>query len=174
VLYGGDGPEALADPLLERVSGLAGRLYDLVAPQPEDLFVIVSNSGVNGTIVDMALRVKDRGHRLVAVTSLTHSHGVPTTHPSGKRLADLADVVLENGAPLGDALLGLDDGTAICGVSTLTSTMLIQMTVAEAVSRLLAAGVEAPVYVSSNLPGGHERNLTYEARYAGRLRRVAF
>lgn len=174
VLFGGESPDAVADPLLERASGISERLYDLAAPHPEDVFVIVSNSGVNATVVEMAQRVKERGHKLIGVTSLAHSHGVKATHPSGTRLADIADVVLENGAPLGDALLTLDDGTAICGVSTLTSTMLIQMTVAEAVALMLADGVEPPVYVSSNLPGGHERNLTYENRYPGRLRRIGF
>ncbi|MFD5328666.1 sugar isomerase domain-containing protein [Streptomyces sp. NPDC127092] len=171
VLRGGEDPAIVRDLLLERSPGLADRLYELATPRPQDLLVIVSNSGVNNTIVDMALKATGAGHRLVALTSLEHTHAVPALHASGKRLADLADVVLDNGAPAGDAVLPLPDGGALCGISTLTSCLLIQMTVAEAVSLLLAEGHEPPVYVSANLPGGHERNALLEARYEGRLHR---
>ncbi|MER8045093.1 SIS domain-containing protein [Streptomyces sp. NPDC094032] len=172
VLRGGEDPAVLQDPLLERRPGLADRLYALATPRPQDLFVIISNSGVNNSIVDMALKVTDAGHPLVALTSLDHTHAVPALHPGGKRLADLADAVLDNCAPAGDAVLPLPTpGTALCGISTLTSSLLVQMVVAEAVALLLAEGHEPPVYVSANLPGGHERNALLEARYAGRLHR---
>ncbi|MFD3947837.1 sugar isomerase domain-containing protein [Streptomyces sp. NPDC058579] len=171
VLRGGEEAAVLADPLLERSPGLAERLYALATPRPQDLFVVISNSGVNNSIVDLALTVTGAGHPLVALTSLEHTHAVPALHPSGRRLADLADVVLDNGAPTGDAVLPLPDGGALCGVSTLTSSLLVQMVVAEAVALLLAEGYEAPVYVSANIPGGHERNAVLEARYAGRLHR---
>ncbi|MFI8823210.1 sugar isomerase domain-containing protein [Streptomyces sp. NPDC053431] len=171
VLRGGEDPAILRDPLLERSPGLAERLYALATPRPQDLFVIISNSGVNNAVVELALKVTGAGHRLVALTSLEHTHAVPALHAGGKRLADLADAVLDNGAPAGDAVLPLPDGGALCGISTLTSSLLVQMVVAEAVSTLLAEGHDAPVYVSANLPGGHERNALLEARYAGRLHR---
>lgn len=174
VLRGGEDRSVLADPLLERSPGLARRLYELAGPRPQDLFVIVSNSGVNNSVVDMALHVKEAGHRLVALTSLTHTRAVPALHASGKRLADIADAVLDNGAPAGDALLPLPDGGALCGVSTITSALLVQMVVAEAVGLLQAEGHDAPVYISANLPGGHERNVVLEERYAGRLHRGGF
>ncbi|MBA2809483.1 SIS domain-containing protein [Streptomyces sp. KM273126] len=173
VLYGGDDPSVLDDPLLERRSGVAARLYDLAAPQAGDLFVIVSNSGVNNVIVEMALHAKDQGHRVLAVTSLPHTRAVPASHPSGRKLADIADVVLDNAAPRGDALLGLPDGGAVCALSTLTGVMLVQMSVAEAAAQLLAAGERPPVYVSANVPGGFEGNLELEKRYSGRIRRTA-
>jgi uncharacterized phosphosugar-binding protein len=174
VLRGGEDRSVLADPLLERSPGLAKRLYELSAPRPQDLFVIVSNSGVNNSVVDMALHVKEAGHPLVALTSLIHTRAVPALHPSGKHLADIADAVLDNCAPAGDALLPLPDGGALCGVSTITSAMLVQMVVAEAVGLLTAEGREAPVYISANLPGGFERNAVLEARYEGRLHRGGF
>jgi uncharacterized phosphosugar-binding protein len=174
VLRGGEDRAALADPLLERSPGLARRLYELAEPRPQDLFVIVSNSGVNNSIVDMALHVKQAGHPLIALTSLTHTRAVPALHSSGEHLADIADAVLDNCAPAGDALLPLPGGGAVCGVSTLTSALLVQMIVAEAVGLLLAAGEDPPVYVSANLPGGHERNVVLEEHYAGRLHRGGF
>lgn len=134
VLYGGEDAGVLDDPLLERKSGVARRIYDLAAPSPDDLFVIISNSGVNNVIVEMALHAKQQGHRLLAITSVAHTRAVPASHPSGKKLADLADVVLDNAAPPGDALLELPDGGAVCALSTLTGVMLVQMAVAETAS----------------------------------------
>ncbi|MBC9713139.1 SIS domain-containing protein [Streptomyces sp. TRM66268-LWL] len=174
VLRGGEGLEVLADPLLERRPGLAARLYELSGARPQDLFVIISNSGVNNSIVDMAHLVKEKGHALVAITSMEHTRSVPALHPSGKRLADLADVVLDNGAPSGDAILPLPDGGGLCGVSTLTSSTLAQMVVADSVALLIAEGHEVPVYISANLPGGFERNAKLEAHYEGRLHRGGF
>ncbi|MEU6143785.1 SIS domain-containing protein [Streptomyces sp. NPDC047081] len=173
VLYGGDDPSVLDDPLLERQAGVAERIYDLAGPRPQDLFVIISNSGVNNVIVETALRAKERGHRVLAITSVTHTRAVPAGHESGKKLADIADVVLDNRAPRGDALLELPGGGAVCAVSTLTGVMLVQMVVAEASRLLLDAGERPPVYVSANVPGGFEGNLELEKRYAGRIRRTA-
>lgn len=173
VLYGGDDPGVLDDPLLERQAGVAERIYRLADPAPQDLFVIISNSGVNNVIVETALRAKEEGHRILAVTSLTHTRAVPAGHPSGKKLADLADVVLDNRAPRGDALLDLPGGGAVCALSTLAGVMLVQMAVAEASKLLLDAGWRPPVYVSANVPGGFEGNLELEKRYAGRIRRTA-
>ncbi|MET9681675.1 SIS domain-containing protein [Streptomyces coeruleorubidus] len=173
VLYGGEDPAVLDDPLLERRAGVAARLYDLAAPHPQDLFVVVSNSGVNSVIVEMALHAKEHGHRVLALTSLAHTRAVPAAHPSGRKLADIADVVLDNAAPRGDSLLELPGGGSVCALSTLTGVMLVQMTVAEAAGRLLAAGERPPVYVSANVPGGFEGNLELEKKYAGRIRRTA-
>ncbi|GAA3903283.1 sugar isomerase domain-containing protein [Streptomyces lacrimifluminis] len=173
VLYGGDDPSALDDPLLERKPGIAGRLYELAAPHPSDLFVIISNSGVNNVIVEMALRAKERGHRILAITSLTHTRTVPAGHASGRKLADIADVVLDNAAPTGDALLELPGGGAVCALSTLTGVMLVQMAVAETAALLIGAGERPPVYVSANVPGGFEGNLGLERHYGDRIRRPA-
>ncbi|MFH0173446.1 sugar isomerase domain-containing protein [Streptomyces cacaoi] len=173
VLHGGDHPGVLDDPLLERQPGIALRLYELAAARPQDLFVVISNSGVNSVVVEMALHAKEQGHRLLAITSLAHTAAVPAVHPSGKKLADLADVALDNAAPPGDALLPLPGGGAVCALSTLTGALLVQMTVAEAAAQLLASGDRPPVYVSANVPGGFEGNLELERRYAGRIRRTA-
>ncbi|MBR8639144.1 SIS domain-containing protein [Streptomyces tuirus] len=173
VLYGGENPAVLDDPLLERRAGVAARIYDLAAPNPQDLFVVISNSGVNNVIVEMALHAKEHGHRVLALTSLAHTRAVPAAHPSGRKLADIADVVLDNAAPPGDSLLELPGGGSVCALSTLTGAMLVQMTVAEAAGRLLAAGERPPVYVSANVPGGFEGNLELEKKYAGRIRRTA-
>lgn len=173
VLYGGDAAGVLGDPQLERTPSVAHRLYDLAPVKPDDTFVIASNSGVNGAVVEMAQLVKQRGHALIAITSLEHSSRVDSRHESGLKLSDLADVVLDNGAPYGDASLPLPGGGAVGAVSSITAALLAQQIVTEVVARLLALGVTPPVYLSDNVPGGREHNAALEARYAGRIRRTA-
>jgi uncharacterized phosphosugar-binding protein len=173
VIFGGEPPDVLGNGLLERDPQVAHRLYDLAAVAAADVFVIGSNSGVNGAVVEFARLVKERGHRLIAITSFTQTAAVDSRHPSGAKLVDLADVTLDNGAPYGDAVLPLPGGGTVCAVSSITAALLAQLVGAEVVRRLLAAGEAPPVYVSANVPGGYERNSVLEERYAGRLRRTA-
>jgi uncharacterized phosphosugar-binding protein len=173
VLYGGEDSARLADPLLERDPAVAHRLYELAPIKPDDIFVVASNSGVNGVIVEFALLVKERGHTLIAITSLAHSAAVASRHPSGRRLADIADLVLDNGAPYGDAALPVPGGGAVGAISSITAALLVQQLVTEVVARLVAAGETPPIYLSANVPEGDAHNNELEARYAGRIRRTA-
>jgi uncharacterized phosphosugar-binding protein len=173
VLHGDAPRDVLDDPKLERDPTIAHRIYALAAPQPRDVFVVASQSGINGSVVELATLVKDRGHHLVAVTSVEHTARVAPRHPSGRRLADIADVVLDNGAPYGDAVLPADGSGRVCAVSSVTSTLLAQLLTAEVVRRFHQAGEVPPIYLSANVPGGDEHNSALESRYAGRLRRTA-
>ena len=173
VIVGGDSPDVLGDKHLERDPSIAHRLYDLANPSASDVFVVASNSGVNGSVVELAQLVKQRGHRLIAITSFTQTAGVESRHPSGTKLLDHADVALDNGAPYGDAVLPLPGGGSVCAVSSITAALVAQLIGAEVVRRLIEAGETPPVYLSANVPGGDEHNNVLEARYAGRIRRSA-
>ena len=174
VLLGGEPPELLRSAELERDPSYSRKLYELSAARPGDLFVIASNSGVNGSIVELASVVKEKGHPLIAITSLQHTGGTDSRHPSGKKLIDFADVVLDNHAPYGDSVLDLPDGGGkVCAVSSITAALIAQMLVAEVLRRMTDAGETPPVYLSANIPGGDEHNHALEARYAGRIRRTA-
>ena len=121
----------------------------------------------------MARIVKEKGHPLIAITSVAQSADLPSRHPSGTKLADHADVLLDNGAPYGDAVLELPGGGAVGAVSSLTGALLAQMLGIEVTKRLIDAGETPPVYLSANIPGGDEHNNNLEQRYAGRIRRSA-
>ncbi|MEV6156008.1 SIS domain-containing protein [Nonomuraea sp. NPDC052129] len=172
VLYGGQPPSVLT-PELERDPEIAHRIYELAPVAPQDVFVLISSSGINGAVVELATIVKDRGHPLIALTSLQHSSQMTSRHPSGRKLLDLADVVLDNGAPYGDAILELPGGGGYGAISTVTSALLAQMVVTEAVAELVALGETPPIYLSVNVAGGDEHNKALESRYAGRIRRGA-
>ncbi|WP_157253478.1 sugar isomerase domain-containing protein [Nonomuraea typhae] len=172
VLYGGQPPDVLTAEL-ERDPAIAQPIYDLASVEPQDVFVLISSSGVNGTVVELARIVKDRGHALIALTSVEHSTAMTSRHPTGRKLLDLADVVLDNGAPYGDAILELPGGGSYGAVSTITSALLAQLVVTTAVEELVALGETPPIYLSANVAGGDEHNKALESRYAGRIRRGA-
>jgi uncharacterized phosphosugar-binding protein len=174
ITYGGETPAVLADPRAERDPALATRVYALAAIEPSDVFVIASQSGGNGSIVEMALHASRVGHTVIAVTSLAHSGAITSRHASGKRLFEVADIVIDNGAPFGDAPLRLPAGDSVCAVSSIGNALIAQMLTAETAARLLATGHRPPVYLSANVEGGDAHNDVLEAAYAGRVRRSAF
>ena len=172
VMFGGEAPESILDPTFERESGIARRILDLAAPHPGDAFVLVSNSGINAAVVEMAQIVRSEGHPLIAITSLSHTRDVPSRDSSGLRLADLADVVIDNQAPVGDAAVELDDGSRVGGLSNLVGIFIAQTLVELIGRRLLARGSSVPVFTSANVPEGDARNEHLVARTAGRVRPI--
>jgi uncharacterized phosphosugar-binding protein len=175
VFLGGADPKSMNDPLLERDPSLIKRLLELQHVQPRDVFVICSNSGGNGSTVELALLVKEHRHPLIAVTSMDHTTKITSRHASGRRLFELADVVIDNGGAFGDAALPLPPGPdgrergSITATSTVTSALIAQMLVTEVCGLLLEANQEVPVLISANIPGGDEHNQELRARYADRV-----
>ncbi|HYG60633.1 MAG TPA: sugar isomerase domain-containing protein [Symbiobacteriaceae bacterium] len=155
---------------LERSPETAHALLGVFPILPADVFIIASNSGRNGCPVELALELKRRGHKVIAVTSLDHSSNVTSRHPSGLRLFELADVLIDNGAPFGDALLsapGLRE--SVCAVSSVTGALIAQALTAEIIRLIGEAGAEPPVYISANVDGSDLHNAMLEERYRGRI-----
>ncbi|RNI25208.1 sugar isomerase domain-containing protein [Flexivirga caeni] len=171
VLRGDADRSMLGSSLLERDPQIAEKLWALVPATPGDVIVIASNSGVNGSIVGFALEAKRHGYPVIAVTSLEHTAAVEPKHPSGKRLSEIADVVIDNLAPYGDTTLEVD-GVGCGAVSSLTAAFIAQLLTIGTIARLQQSG-EPPVYISANVPGGHERNQKLEDVYGDRLIRGA-
>ncbi|WP_219817050.1 sugar isomerase domain-containing protein [Arthrobacter sp. GMC3] len=165
--------DSLEGSVLERETGIAKELFDLSLVDPRDIFLIASNSGVNGSIVGLALIAKERGHKVIAVTSLEHTNAVETKHPSGMRLSEIADIVIDNRAPFGDTTLEVSGGGGVGAVSSITAAYIAQLLTIETVQCLVRAGKKPPIYVSANIPGGDEHNTALVGQYAGRLRREA-
>jgi uncharacterized phosphosugar-binding protein len=173
VLYGGHGVDELLGSSLERSPDLVEELFDLTPVGQEDVFVIASNSGVNGSIVGLALLAKERGHRVIAVTSMEHTLRVNPKHASGKRLHEVADVSIDNRAPYGDATLELPGGIPVGAVSSITAAFIAQVLTMGTAARIAASGATPPLYISANIPGGDEHNHALEDLYRGRIRRSA-
>ena len=169
VLIGARDVAALGGAEFERDATVADELYDLYDIRPQDAFVIASNSGANGSTVGLALRAQSEGHKVIAVTSLEHSGAVTSKHPSGKRLFEVADVVLDNLAPYGDATMDPYGDVKMGAVSSITAAYLAQLLTVGTAAKLREAGVMPPMYISANIPGGDEHNNALKAEYAGRI-----
>jgi uncharacterized phosphosugar-binding protein len=172
-LRGGRDPSILGGAELERDPNVAEDLLGLFDLNSRDVFIIASNSGVNGSIVGMALAAKARGHTLIAVTSLEHTRRVTPKHPSGKRLSEVADIVIDNLAPFGDSTMELEGGIGVGAVSSLTAAFIAQRITIGVAETMRRRGKTPPVYISANIPGGDEHNRALEDLYGERIRREA-
>jgi uncharacterized phosphosugar-binding protein len=171
VMHGSLTVDTLAGSSLERNPDIVSELWEISPIHPGDVFVIASNSGVNGSVVGMALLAKEKGHDVIAVTSLEHTARVQPKHPSGLRLSEVADVVIDNLAPYGDATLDMPGGVSVGSVSSITSAFIAQLLTIGVAERMNGDGRVPPLYVSANVPGGDEHNHALERKYEGRIRR---
>jgi uncharacterized phosphosugar-binding protein len=171
VLRGSLSADDLGGSSLERNPDNVQELWELSGIRAGDLLMIASNSGVNGSIVGLALLAKEHGIPLIAVTSLEHTMAVPLKHPSGQRLSDVGDVVIDNLAPYGDATLELSGGVPVGAVSSITAAYIAQLLTIGVSERISADGRRPPLYLSANIPGGDEHNSALEQLYAGRIHR---
>jgi uncharacterized phosphosugar-binding protein len=121
---------------LERLPGLAKVLLGQYPVEPGDVVIVASNSGRNAVPVEFAAGSRARGAKVVAITSLAHSASVPSRAPSGRRLCDVADVVIDNCGVPGDAALSGDPPYG--ATSTVTGALIVQAIACEAVSRMAA------------------------------------
>jgi uncharacterized phosphosugar-binding protein len=172
VLWGGQSPDKIRDPKLEREAGVAAEVLALHDVRAGDVMVVASNSGINPAVVEMARLVRERSVPVIAIGSAAHAAAAPRRDQSGQVLFDLADVVVDTLTPYGDAVVDLADGTRACGTSTLGAVFAAQLLVAHAIDELTARGVWVPVYRSMNTVGADQPNVEAERAWAARLRPV--
>src|SRR5438067_8196740 len=114
------GPNGLRQSLhLEKTPGYAEQILRNFAFGPHDVMIVISTSGIREVIVEMAEGAGQRGLTVIGVVSRAHCDQAKPAHPSGKKLTDVADIILDNGAPVGDSLLTLPTGQTTGPFSTL-------------------------------------------------------
>lgn len=156
---------------MERLPGYAAIILEEGRPEPGDVLLVISTSGVNVVPVEMALEAKRRGLVVVAVTSVEASRRTAPRHPSGQRLCDLAEVVIDNHVPLGDAAVESERlGFKIGPASTVVGAAILNELVVRVAEKLAERGIEPPVLRSANVPGGEEHNAQLLARYRPLIR----
>ena len=157
---------ASASTLAERKEGMAERIFEDYSMSADDTVIIISNSGRNGVIVDMALLCSEKGLNVIALTNLEHSMAGASRHKSGKRLCEIAHIVLDNGGCVGDACMEVDgvDGK-ICPTSTVCGALILNAVVAEAVDICAKQGFVPDHFASSNIDGGDAINNILVEKY---------
>jgi uncharacterized phosphosugar-binding protein len=156
---------------MERVPGIAKVIWDYYELTQHDALIVISNSGRNAAPIEMAMSAHENHVPVIGVTSLAHSKGTTSRHPSGKKMYEYCDVVIDNLCPKGDCLLHLDGLEQPVGAGSSVATLFIlNMIVVQAVQNLLDRGVVPPVGMSGNLDGSYEYNKKFIDRYKSRIK----
>lgn len=143
---------------LERTPGIANLIFAPYKPNAGEMIFIFSNSGVNQLPVELALLAKALGLKVVAICALQYATRAPLS-AIGKRLAEVADYVLDNGGVAGDALVEVPQTPwRVAPSSTITCALLWNCLLTETVFRLQALGFDLPLIASLNMPGAAEHN----------------
>jgi uncharacterized phosphosugar-binding protein len=159
---------------LENVSGLAEQILRNFELSPADSALVVSSSGCNRVPIEVAEGFQRRGVKVVAIVSRRHADASRSNDPRGAKLHDFADLVLDTGAPAGDACVyvpGLD--TPVSPISTVGGCLLVNAIKAEVALRLTEAG-QPPIVLTASINVGSERAAElFNAAYDEHARRLA-
>ncbi len=169
------GPNGLRQSLhLEKTPGYAEQILRNFAFGPKDVLIVISTSGIREVIIEMVQGAKQRGLSVIGVVSRAHCEQARPAHSSGKKLIDVADVILDNGAPVGDCLLELEGSANKTGpFSTLGGALVMNMLRCEVAQRLLERGIEPVFLPSHQFVGDRTVEEQLEYFYAQYARRVA-
>ena len=165
-----------ADGWPEQIPGYGARLFQRYAYQYDvqagDTVLVISNSGRNASPIEVAMEAKAAGLSVIVLTSLEMSKASSSRHPSGKKLYQLGDYVLDNGGLPGDAALDAPGFAYKVGpTSTMSGALLLNLLSMEIIEQLIAMGVTPPTYVSQNADGGAAHNEALAQKYRHRIRR---
>ncbi|QNQ63638.1 hypothetical protein BR10RB9215_C20096 [Brucella sp. 10RB9215] len=156
---------AVASSHFERIEGAVRPILDRYGIRDGDVLIVVSNSGVNAAPIEAARYAREKGAAVIALTSVAYSN---TIARGRTQLLSLADVVLDNDAPAGDAVLEIAGSALKVGpVSTALGVTILNAVFADVAARLVGEG-DAPIYLSANMPGSGDINRSLVERYRDR------
>ena len=162
---------AIRSTQLERMTGLATIIFNAINKKEKEPFIIVSNSGINAVPVEMAEIVKANHHPLIVITSVDLSKKSKSRTMNGKKLYELADIVIDNHVPYGDGVFEYQ-GTKIGSVSSIIGSFIAQSLVLEVIRLYDENHIIAPIYQSANTIGGDEHNEVLYKKYRNRIRNL--
>ncbi|MEO3753293.1 sugar isomerase domain-containing protein [Streptomyces sp. B6B3] len=142
----------------ERVAGYAAAILATADIRAGEVVVVVSNSGINAVPIEFALGARERGATVVALTNRAHSLAAVPRHATGRRLLDVADIVIDTHGRLGDTVVPVADVT-VGALSTVVGAALVNALTCR-VAQLLAEehGQSPPLLISQNAEGDAERH----------------
>lgn len=159
---------------LENVPGLAKQILRNFALKPTDSALVISSSGCNIAPIEMAEEFQRRGVRVVALVSKRHADSSQSKREDGKKLTDFAEVVLDTGAPLGDAMVEIENlETKVSPGSTVGGCLVINGLKAEVAHRLTQAGQPPKVLTAGAVIGAEKATELFETAYDEHAHRIA-
>src|SRR4051794_4270254 len=158
---------------IERMEGLAERILANFALEPPDVMMVFSASGLSAVPIEIALGARERGLKVISVTSVAQSEAGEATHRAG-RLLDNADVVLDLATPPGDAMVRIDGlDTPVAPGSSVAAVALVNEIKARTANLLVARGAMPPVLTSPSVVGREASERLFDEAYAEHARRVS-
>ena len=157
---------ALRSTSFERIEGYANVLLKSYPVKKGDTIIVISNSGRNALPVEMAIEAKKAGMNVIALTNMEHTTSQNSRHKSGKRLFELADVILDNCGCLGDASLSFNTGN-FAPTSTAVGSAMLWAIMCEVLESLENENIDPQIFKSSNIDGGEEYNNKLIKKYIG-------
>ncbi len=158
---------------LENVQGFGPVLWRNFVTSPDDALLAISTSGCNAVTVDVAIEAQRLGMFVVALTSLAHSEASQSKHQSGRKLHEVADLVLDQQAPAGDSAVWIDGlETPVSPVSSVSGCTIVNLLKAEVARRLVEAGQPPKVLTAACHVGPERAAELFEATYDDYRRRV--
>jgi uncharacterized phosphosugar-binding protein len=159
---------------LENVPGLAERILRNFDLPSSDCALVTSSSGCNVVPVEMAKGFRARGLKVVGLHSKAHSEASNSRAPDGLKLSDHADLMLDTGAPIGDAMVRIDGlDTPVAPGSSVGGCLVINTLKAEIAQRLTAAERPPKVLSAAAVVGADRAVALFEAAYDEHARRMA-
>ncbi len=156
---------------VERLAGVGEAAARFSGISQQDGLIVVSNSGLNNAPIEVALYGRKLGIPVVAITSVSYSSSHRTRHSGGKKLMEVADVVIDTGVPFPDATIKMEGlEQPMGGLSTAVSIIVGHLVCLSITSLLLRQGVRPDVFFSGNLDMAEEHNLGLWKKYRGRVR----
>jgi len=163
-------PIAKLSTVFERMEGFAKTYLEMENVSSKDAMIIVSVSGRNGSVVDMALAAKALGMSVIALTDIDFDQHAPSRHSSGMFLKEVADIVIDLKVHYGDACMSIEGlEQKFAATSTILGLTILQSIVARVVEILWQRGIEPPIWTSSNKPEGDQLNADYFELYKNRI-----
>ena len=155
---------------LERLPGFGNQIVAESPMEAGDVLIVHSVSGRNAVAVEIAQGAKEKGVTVITLTSLTYSRSVQPRKPGAPRLFEVGDLVLDNHAPIGDALIEIPGMAQKVGPSsTITGAAILNAIIVRTTELLMERTGDPPVFMSANLDGGDAYNNRWLAHYKGRL-----
>ncbi|HUQ64741.1 SIS domain-containing protein [Oceanobacillus profundus] len=136
-----------------------------------DVIFVISTSGRNPVPVDVAHLAKEKGAFVIGITSIEYSSSQPSRHISGELLLDAVDLVINNHAPAGDALLShIDVDVRFSPSSTVIGSTILNAVFAQSIKLMAENNFEPPVFLSGNIEGADDHNEKLIDKYKERIK----
>ncbi len=163
---------ALQSTEAERTAGLAATIFQSIAVESRDVAIVISNSGRNAVPVEMALSFKERRVPVIGITSLAQSKASSPRNQAGLRLFEVADIVIDNCVPAGDAVLSVPGVRFPVGpCSTVAGAAVINAIFVQSSVLLARQGAQVPALPSGNLDNVAAEDVREILRpYRGRIK----